>query len=383
MANFRTFSRRLFIILNIIAVVLFLLACANPFLHPAKWWFISLLGLVFPFLLFIVGCFFIIGLFMPSHRFLPLLSLIALLIGWSSIHNFLAMHPGGRNFNKQKDPQTLRVMTWNIRSFDETITKKRGASGHRLKMMAFIDSLQPDVLCLQEFSQDGHTNTSYSNIDYIRKNLHLPFFFFSRDFVRTDRMYESGVIVFSRYPIVDSSLLRYSRPDGLRTTESLIAADIRIGEDTIRVYTTHLQSVLFRSKDFHDIELIKSVDDSILLASKSIAKKLRYAFRHRGDQARQVREQLDKCPYPGIICGDFNDVPNSYCYHTIRGEWQDAFLKKGFGIGRTYVHIAPTLRIDYILAEPAFNVLQCNRFITPYSDHHPVIADLQLQSKTP
>jgi endonuclease/exonuclease/phosphatase family metal-dependent hydrolase len=191
-------------------------------------------------------------------------------------------------------------------------------------------------------------------------------------------MYEAGVVIFSRYPIVDSAVLRYSHPDGIRSTESLIAADIRIGDDTVSVFTTHLQSVLFRSKDFHDIEIIKNVDDSILTASKSIAKKLRYAFRHRADQAMQVREQLNKCPYPGVICGDFNDVPNSYTYYNIRGEWQDAFLKKGFGIGRTYVNISPTLRIDYIFANSDLDILQCTRFINGYSDHHPVVADFQI-----
>jgi endonuclease/exonuclease/phosphatase family metal-dependent hydrolase len=298
-------------------------------------------------------------------------------IGWSNIHSFLAMHPG-KSFDLQKAPHSLRLMTWNIRSFDETITKKRGASGHRLKMMSFIDSLQPDVLCLQEFYQSGPPGNALSNIDYIRQHLHFPYFFFSRDYVRSDGMYEAGAIVFSKYPIVDSSALRYSHADGIRATESLIAADIRIGDDTVRVFTTHLQSVLFRRKDFHDIEIIKNVDDSILTASRSIAKKLRYAFRHRADQAMQVREQLDKCPYPGVICGDFNDVPNSYTYYNIRGDWQDAFLKKGFGIGRTYVNISPTLRIDYILASPDLDILQCARFINPYSDHHPVVADLHI-----
>lgn len=378
MANLRNFTRRLFIILNLIAIVLFLLACANPFLHPGKWWFISLLGLIFPLLLLAVGCFFIIGIFVPSYRVWSLVSLLTLLIGWSNIHSFLAMHPG-RRFNLQHSPHSLRLMTWNVRSFDEGVAKKKGTFGHRQNMMSLVDSLHPDVLCLQEFYQSGPDGNPLSNICYIQKNFHFPYFFFSRDFVRNDGLYEAGVIIFSRYPIVDSSILRYSRPDGIRATESLIAADIRIGDDTVRIFTTHLQSVLFRPKEFHDLQIIKNVDDSILSASMSIAKKLRYAFRHRADQAGEVRGQLDKCPYPGVICGDFNDVPNSYTYYNIRGDWQDAFLKKGFGIGRTYVNISPTLRIDYVLANSGFDVLQCSRFITPYSDHHPVVADLKMR----
>ncbi len=62
MANFSTLTRRLFITLNIVTLVLFLLACTNVFLHPGKWWMISLLGLIFPFLLLAVFCFFVVGL---------------------------------------------------------------------------------------------------------------------------------------------------------------------------------------------------------------------------------------------------------------------------------------------------------------------------------
>jgi endonuclease/exonuclease/phosphatase family metal-dependent hydrolase len=377
MANLSTFTRRLFITLNIITLVLFLLACSNAYLHPGRWYFVSLLGLIFPLLLLAVSLFFIIGLFWSSYRRWSFLSLIVLLIGWSNIRSFLAFHPGN-TFHPEKPPHSLRIMTWNVRSFDEFITKKRDSLGHRKKMLDFIGNQQPDILCLQEFFNDQSPGQAYSNISYVRDSLHFPYYYFSRDYIRYDRSYEAGVIIFSRYPIVDKHILRYDRLDGLRGTESLISTDIHVGTDTIRVHTSHLQSVLFRSKDFHDIQIIKNVDDSILSASRSIAKKLRYAFRLRGDQAGQVRAELDKSPYPGMMCGDFNDVPNSYTYFTIRGDWQDAFLEKGFGIGRTYVHISPTLRIDYILASPEYKVLQCRRWSTPYSDHNPVVADLEL-----
>ncbi len=376
MSKFRTFSRRLFIIGNIIAVIFFLLACANVFLHPGKWWFLALLGLVFPFLFAFVFIFFVAALFLPSCRLWSFLSLAALLVGWPNIHSFLAFHPGN-SFHQEKAPNALRVMTWNIRSFDEYASKKKDVTGHRPRMMEFIDSQHADVLCLEEFYENRNPKDLYSNIDYIRNKLHFPYYFFSRDYIH-DPQSESGVAIFSKYPIIDSAMLRYPHPDGIKATESLISADVSVGDDTVRVFATHLQSVLFRSKDFHDIEIIKNVDDSIVTASRSIAKKLRAAFRHRGDQAEAVRAQMDKSPYPSVICGDFNDVPNSYTYFTIRGDWQDAWLKKGFGIGRTYVFISPTLRIDYILADPQLQVLQCRKFAPPYSDHHPVVADLQL-----
>jgi endonuclease/exonuclease/phosphatase family metal-dependent hydrolase len=270
-----------------------------------------------------------------------------------------------------------------VRSWDEFITKKIGASGHRLKMMDFIAQQNPDVLCFQEFFEYGDPRQVDANIPYIQQQLHYPYYIFSRDYRRWDGMYVAGVIIFSRYPITDTLLMSYDRADGIKATESLIAANIDVDGDTMRVFTTHLQSVLFRGKDFHDLQIIKNVNDSILQAGMSIAKKLRYASAIRAEQAVKVRAQLDSSPYPSVICGDFNDVPNSYTYFTIKGSRQDAFIEKGFGIGRTYAYISPTLRIDYILADPRINVLQCARFSLPYSDHHPVIADLQLPPKTP
>jgi hypothetical protein len=78
----------------------------------------------------------------------------------------------------------------------------------------------------------------------------------------------------------------YTRTLRLPATESLISSRYRgIGKDTIRVFTTHLQSVLFSPKEFHDLEIIKNVDDSILDASRSIAKKLRLRLPPPGDQA--------------------------------------------------------------------------------------------------
>ena len=42
---------------------------------------------------------------------------------------------------------------------------------------------------------------------------------------------------------------------------------------------------------------------------------------------------------------------------------QDAFLKKGFGIGRTFSALSPTLRIDYIFTDKHFKIKQFNRII--------------------
>ena len=178
MATLRNFGRHLFIIGNGLVVLLFLLACANSFLHPGKWWLISILGLVFPYLFLLVVLFFFINLFTRAFRRWALLSGVALLIGWSNIRHFIAMHPG-KAFTEERQPgTTLRILTWNIRSFDEFAGKKRPGPRHRPQMLDFIGEQNADVLCLQEFYEPLTRHGLESNITYIQTQLHYPYYFF-------------------------------------------------------------------------------------------------------------------------------------------------------------------------------------------------------------
>jgi endonuclease/exonuclease/phosphatase family metal-dependent hydrolase len=65
----------------------------------------------------------------------------------------------------------------------------------------------------------------------------------------------------------------------------------------------------------------------------------------------------------------------------VKGEMQDAFLKKGFGIGRTFSGLSPTLRIDYIFADEHFKVRQFNRVAKRYSDHYMLVSDMALKKQ--
>ena len=114
-------------------------------------------------------------------------------------------------------------------------------------------------------------------------------------------------------------------------------------------------------------------------AKRGVIRKLRHSFVERAVQAQKVSNYLLKSPYPSIITGDFNDVPSSYTYQLIKGNWQDAFLAKGFGIGATFMGISPTLRIDYILANASWEVKAWESIDENLSDHHLIMADLALK----
>jgi endonuclease/exonuclease/phosphatase family metal-dependent hydrolase len=371
---FRKITKRVFIIINIVTACIFLLACCNAFLHPQQWWFIALLGLAFPFLIVIIACFFLFWLIFRSRW--ALLSLGCLFIGYQNIRAVIGFNYG-KKYTAQKPKGSIRILTWNVTWFDEQTKTDRSRVTYRKDMLEFIRAENADVLCFQEYVEPNSPKKPYNNQQDISK-LGYPYHVIVSDYIGWKGTFRAGIALFSKYPILDTFHFRYPGPRSYKAAESLIGADINVNGDTIRVFTTHLQSVLFQKPDYRNIEIIKTAADSMYEASKSVVKKLAQGYKFRGEQVDIVRQHLDESPYPAIICGDFNDVPNSYTYFRMKGNRKDAFTEAGKGIGRTFSNVAPTLRIDYIMTDKKFNTLQYFRYFLPYSEHYPVIADLTL-----
>ena len=370
--KFRTFIRKLLIIANFVLGIAFLLACLAPYLNPVKWWFISWLGFIFPFLLFLLIVSIFFWLFIkPGYA---LLFLVVVLLGWKSISVFFSFHIP-HQFKYEKPANTLRIVTWNVARFIEIKKNNDDGSRTRLKMMDQLKQQNADIICLQEF-YTAKRKDYYDNLNYIQKNLNYPYYYF---YFREDgwKQYFSSVI-FSRLPIIDSGIVIYPKPS---SSEALLHVDVKYNNDTIRVFTSHLQSVHFKKEDYERIDEIKNYDEGIVTNSRTIFSKLKRGFVNRSIQANSIRLQVKQSPYPVIFCGDFNDIPNSYTYATVRGNMKDAFLEKGSGIGRTFNSISPTLRIDYILASKTFSVLQFNRIVKKSSDHYMLAADLRLPAR--
>jgi len=370
-SRLRIITRRTLVVLNIITAALYLLSCLAPYIKPPDSWVIAVLGLAFPFLLTTLIAFIFLWLILKLRR--VWYSIIVLLIGYKSIFVFWAFNPAS-GFQYQKKPDQIRIASWNVARFLEWKRNNSEKSQTRLKMLEQIQKQSPDILCLEEFFHSPDS-VFYNNISEI-KAMGYPYYYFSYD---PDGDYQYiGSAIFSKYPMLDTGLVRYFRPS---MPEALVHADIKVNNDTIRIFTTHLQSVQFRQRDYEAISEIKSAEDSLLANSKTVLAKLRKAMNLRSSQADIARKILDDSPYPTVFCGDLNDIPNSYTYFTIRGNMQDAFLKKGFGIGRTYSSLSPTLRIDYIFTDDKFEVKQFTRIVKYFSDHFMIMADVELIKK--
>jgi len=370
-SRLRIITKKILVVLNIITAVLYLLSCLAPYVKPTNSWVIAMLGLAFPFFLALLIGFIFLWLILKLKR--AWYSVIILLFGYKSIAVFWAFNAAS-GFESKKAPDQIRVASWNVARFLEWKRNNSEKSKTRLKMLEQIKKQDADILCLEEFFHSPDS-TFYNNISEI-KAMGYPYYYFSYD---PDGDYQYiGSAIFSKYPMLDTGMVRYFRPS---MPEALVHADIKVNNDTIRVYATHLQSVQFRQRDYEAIKEIKSAEDSLLDNSKTVLSKVRKAMNLRSSQADIARDILDDSPYPIIFCGDLNDIPNSYTYFTIRGDMQDAFLKRGFGIGRTFSSLSPTLRIDYIFADKQFRIKQFTRVAKNLSDHFMIMADVQLKKR--
>ena len=272
-------------------------------------------------------------------------------------------------FTDKKDSTHIRIVDWNIRSLEGLSNKADKKRKDRATIPEAIIAQKPDIICLQEFNTSEAQNNISPFVSAYR------YHYFSKDFKRAKQGYQSGSIIFSKYPIADTGKVIFPGTQG----GSLIYADIQTPRKIIRVYTTHLQSFRFKAGDYENMEEIKNTGQKTLPASKSLIQKMKLAYIKRGEQANFVRDGLDNSRYPSVICGDFNDVPNSYTYFHIRKDWQDVFLATSLGIGRSYLALAPTLRIDYILADKNFYIQQFDQVDQNLSDHMMLVADIGIR----
>lgn len=355
----------------------FILSSLNTFIPPSGFSFASFFGLGFPYILvaFVFCC--IVGLFINRKQ--ALLRMLLLPLSYFNIVNTFALRPTAE-WKAQKDSTTLRVMTWNVQSFVNNLRKKSATAYADSKegIMQTIHDYDPDVFCIQEYRNTENARRRAP----IRKELDslgYKYYYCSNDRITTlpknkKAVITEGVAIYSKLPILDSGRININHVD---KNENMIYTDVMFNNKRVRIFTAHLQSLYIYSDTAGKYD-----DDNIYEITYKKRRHAEYRVREteidHEAQAKIIRNEIDKSPYPVIYCGDMNITPTSYTYRHIRGKnLQDAFLEKGSGIGNTFYKIGPTLRIDYCLPDTAMNVIQCKREAKKLSDHYPVIADMQ------
>lgn len=353
---FRDFITKFGFILNLCFGGLLLLVYLSVLVPPDRFWPAAFLGLLYPYLLAINFVF--IGYYALRKSRKVLLSIVIIVFGYQHLLNFIQPVP---RFGSQE--KGLKILSFNVHFFSRDIGDRK--TDHP-QIIEYLRSEDADIICLQEtrIFKSGKLSP-----DGIRDA--LPGI---RHYQLAHSISNAGPLTLSKFPIVRLGEIRFEQ-----SANMVLFSDIVLKNgDTIRVYNCHFQSYKITPEDYSLTDPEKSgTNEQQLREAKLISKKMILAFSIRARQARTVSSHIRKCPYPVVVCGDFNDTPVSYTYNLIGKNLKDAFSDAGLGFSNTYNGILPSFRIDYILYSQKFRATsyQCDR--VKLSDHFPISAVLK------
>jgi endonuclease/exonuclease/phosphatase family metal-dependent hydrolase len=333
---------------NIVLAVLTFIAYVLPFLAPKLFPILSVLTLVLPLFLILNAMFFAFWAIQLKRQ--VILSALVLLMGITFINKFYKFS----SVNLPESEKDFTVMSYNVRLFN---LFKWIDNDHVVKdIRTFINDQNPDILCLQEYSESAHIDLKVYPYQYVM--------------MQGDRI-KTGQGIFSKFPIIDKGKLEFPN-----SNNNAVYADIKKGIDTIRVYSIHLQSIRI-TPDVDEINNEGAIDQK---KSGIIFRRISKAFRAQQQQAEIIMNDKKECPYPIIICGDMNNSPFSYVYRSIKGKLNDSFEEGGNGFGQTYHFKYYPARIDYIFSDPKMKVKNFKSFPDfNNSDHYPIMTRLYME----
>ena len=305
----------------------------------------------------------------------------------------------GHKEEAQKEGIAIKIESYNVGMFSSSANGLSRAECRKEVGTHFAENL-PDIICLQEFFAESYTQADTIFSAYPHRHYHL----FK---ARNGKLF--GNIILSKFPIVERGRLSFPN-----STNLSIFADVEHYGRTLRVYNNHLESynVSFTALAHKTAELLKKKADQAEEATHRLAgkfwkdrgtgeiyreenedkkesageeitrdivethEKMLGTFIKRSQQVERIIEHINKTPHRTIICGDFNDTPMSYAYHTLAKNRKDTFEEAGKGFGATFIPVWPLLRIDYLLVPEDSQCMSHTILKTRLSDHYPVSAEV-------
>ena len=298
----------------------------NAYIPPSVFGMLNLLSLGFPILIII-----------------NILLLIFWIVSWKKraavflVLSLFFIIPTRRWINytpTKKETPNLKIISLNGKS---------GKFGDE-NIYNFLNDQKADVVLTQEYK----SAENLKGFEYFERNFPV-------------------VKIQSRFPIVESGIVETDAKNG-----RCIYADIKINGKIIRFVNVYMEPF------YLDKSMVKPTKDMNVNEekAKNIIHKLVPTFRKHQSQIAPIKGFLDNSPYPIILAGDFNAVPNSYEYYTLSENLEDTFLKVGKGSGTSFHDFKFPIKIDHIFASKSITPIsyKVDRSVK-ISDHFPVIAE--------
>lgn len=348
---------RLMLFLNMLLLIALSATYLAGIISPEKFWPLAFVAMSYPTILVFTALFIVYWLL--RRKWFVFLNIAFLLVKWDYVAATIQL-----NSDQESSQEGIKVMTYNVRLFDYYNWSNNKNTGRLI--FELIRQEQPNILCFQEFyykdenyfptvdSLVGLHNFQYIHLDkYGQGSRHKRI---------------RGMAMLTSFPIVNKGRISFDGSIG----NLCLFTDLLINNDTVRVYNVHFQSIRLEKEGYDILDgIVQKKELKDFEGGLTVVRQMILGFKMRAVQADLVKTHINKCPYPVIVCGDFNDVPTSYAYQTLVAGLEDSFSESGSGIGNTFVKV-PFFRIDNILFSNDFQSFQHTVYPHKLSDHFAV-----------
>ncbi|PWN65788.1 endonuclease/exonuclease/phosphatase family protein [Chryseobacterium viscerum] len=320
-------SNQILLFIHIVVAVLLLCTLGNAWIPPNLLGTLNLLSLGFPYIMATYLILTLVWVF--KRQKIAIAFALGTLVFVNPIRRWVNFSPKTENLKTIRD---IKVLTFNV---------KYGEYGWD-KVKDYIKAQDADIILVQE----KDTNRA----------------------LRRDLIKYPSVILKTKHKIVRQAELIDEKARG-----NSFYADIDINGKIIRIINVYLEPFRLHKSMFTKLDALGFGNVSTLLSHMTPT------FQAHEDQVKRIRKMVDLSPYPVILAGDFNSVPNSYEYYNLGKDLQDAFLVAGKGSASSFHDYKVPLRIDYIFTSKSIIPLSYKvDQSVKLSDHYPVIAEFLL-----
>ena len=324
--------RIIFTVAHVVIVLLLGATMLNAYIPPKVFPLLNLLSLAFPFLMIANLLLCVFWIFSWRKRAFVFLLISTLFL--TPVRRWI-------NYSEPKSEKAdFKVLTFNNKYNDYGLEEVKN----------YIKSFNADVIFLQESGYSGLGNSDFEEMKYSLHNRRISFF--------------------SKYQIVEQDTIP------LIDKGKSVYADVIIKGKRIRFINVYLEPFQLHKS------MVKPTDDleENGTKAKSLVRRFMPVFKKHEEQVQILKNFIEKSPYPVILAGDFNSVPNSYEYYTISGVLKDCFLESGKGFGTSFHDYKIPIRIDYVFSSENLKstYYQVDRS-QKLSDHYPVLVKFSLK----
>lgn len=337
------------------------------FLGYSLWishWLVGFILLLLPVAMVACGAVAIRLLFRKPKR--AIFPLVVLVLGYPFLRRTFAWHTD----EEVVVSKSLKVLSYNVMFFDiDAVSDDVKTSANAKAMIKWIRTFGSDIICFQEFyNWEGQKRFKDFNTVAQLQQAGYKYKIFAQNRPPYKKESEGfvGLAITSRYPLIFRREFLFSN-----MANGCLVADVVTPGDTIRLLNVHLQSMGIRVR-----RILSQADyEHAKRETKGILALLKYGFKHRIEETKQLEKLIEESPHPVIICGDFNEVPYGYVYGSMKKYLNNAFEDAGNGFGFTYNRSPGLIRIDNQFYDPkSLSVSKFETHLVKFSDHYPTSA---------